>query len=94
MMVVRKDSNKVARIINNSLFDYIDRSLYKALAFDYIDISPAYPFLTSIRAWISLLFMEDGNEDVMHVFGIQMDLCEFANSKEEVLWLLDMLDWK
>ncbi|KAE9595279.1 putative F-box domain-containing protein [Lupinus albus] len=94
VMVVRKDSNKVARVINKSMFDYIDRSSYRALAFDYLDISPAYPFLSGIRAWISLLFMEDGNEDVMRVFGIQMDFCDVANSKEEVLWLLDMLDWK
>ncbi|MED6107595.1 hypothetical protein PIB30_095145 [Stylosanthes scabra] len=94
VMVGRKDSNKVARIINKSMFDYIDRSSYRALAFDYLDISPVYPFLSGIRAWISLLFMEDGNEEVIDVFGIQMDFCDVANSKEEVLWLLDMLDWK
>lgn len=94
VMVGRKDSNKVARIINKSMFDYIDRSSYRALAFDYLDISPSYPFLSGIRAWISLLFMEDRNEDLMNVFGIQMDFCDVANSKEEVLWLLDMLDWK
>jgi len=41
-----------------------------------------------------LLFMEEGSEDLMDVFGIQMDFCDVANSKEEVLWLLDMLDWK
>ncbi|XP_028797899.1 F-box protein At5g39250-like [Neltuma alba] len=90
----RKDSNKVARIINKSTFDYIDQSSYRALAFDYLDISPAYPFLSGIRAWISLLFMGDGNDGAMDVFGIQMDFCDVANTKEEVLWLLDMLDWK
>ena len=76
------------------MFDYIDRSSYRALAFDYLDIAPCYPFLSGIRAWISLLFMEDKKEDLMDVFGIQMDFCDVANSKEEVLWLLDMLDWK
>jgi len=94
VMVGRKDSKKVARIINKSMFDYIDRSSYRALAFDYLDIAPGYPFLSGIRAWISLLFMEDKKEDLMDVFGIQMDFCDVANSKEEVLWLLDMLDWK
>ncbi|XP_054808502.1 F-box protein At5g39250-like [Prosopis cineraria] len=94
VLVGRKDSNKVARIINKSMFDYIDQSSYKALAFDYLDISPVYPFLSGIRAWISLLFMEDGNEGSMDVFGIQMDFCDVANTKEEVLLLLDMLDWQ
>ncbi|KAK2413097.1 F-box protein [Trifolium repens] len=94
VMVGRKDTNKVARIINKSMFDYIDRSSYRALAFEYLDISPGYPFLSGIRAWISLLFTEVGSEDLMDVFGIQMDFCDVANSKEEVLWLLDMLDWK
>ncbi|KAI9120532.1 hypothetical protein K1719_007565 [Acacia pycnantha] len=94
VLVGRKDSNKVAHIINKSTFDYIDWSLYRALAFEYLDISPVYPFLSGIRAWISLLFMEDGNEGAMDVFGIQLDFCDVANSKEEVLWLLDMLDWK
>ncbi|AES77640.1 F-box protein At5g39250 isoform X1 [Medicago truncatula] len=94
VMVGRKDTNKVACIINKSMFDYIERSSYRALAYDYLDISPGYPFLPGIRAWISLLFMEEGSEDLMDVFGIQMDFCDVANSKEEVLWLLDMLDWK
>ncbi|KAL9297249.1 hypothetical protein ACSQ67_023145 [Phaseolus vulgaris] len=44
VMVGRKDSKKVARIINKSMFDYIDRSSYRALAFDYLDIAPCYPF--------------------------------------------------
>lgn len=96
VLVGRKDSNKVACIINKSMFDYIDRTAYRALAFDYLDFSSEYPFISGIRAWISLLFMEDGkgNEGVIDVFGIEMDFCDTANSKEEVLWLLDMLDWK
>ena len=36
VLVVRKDSNKVACIINKSMFDYIDRTAYRALAFDYL----------------------------------------------------------
>ena len=104
VMVGRKDSNKVARIVTKStvdcivvtksMFGYIDRSLHRAMGFDYLDISPCYPFVSRIRAWISLLFMEDKNEDLMDVFAIQMNFCDVANSKEEVLWLLDMLDWK
>ncbi|TQD70890.1 hypothetical protein C1H46_043576 [Malus baccata] len=47
-----------------------------------------------IWAWISLLFMDNGDEGVVDVFGIEMDFMDAANSKEEVLKLLDMLDWK
>ncbi|KAJ9147540.1 hypothetical protein P3X46_029690 [Hevea brasiliensis] len=94
VLVGRKDSNKVARVINRSMFDYIDRTAYRAMAFEYLDFSPVHPFIPGIRAWISLLFMEDGNEGVIDVFGIEMDFRDAANSREEVLWLLDMLDWK
>ncbi|CAN6708501.1 unnamed protein product [Malus baccata var. baccata] len=47
-----------------------------------------------IWAWISLLFMDNGDEGVVDVFGIEMDFMDAANSMEEVLKLLDMLDWK
>ncbi|EEF36300.1 F-box protein At5g39250 [Ricinus communis] len=94
VLVGRKDTNKVARVINRSVFDYIDRTAYRSMAFEYLDFSPAHPFVPGIRAWISLLFMEDGNEGVIDVFGIEMDFRDAANSREEVLWLLDMLDWK
>ncbi|KAF5725401.1 F-box protein [Tripterygium wilfordii] len=94
VLVGRRDSNKVACIISKSIFDYVDRTSYRALAYDYLDFSPCYPFLSGIRAWISVLFMEDGNEGVIDVFGIEMDFCDAASSKDEVLWLLDMLDWK
>lgn len=94
VLVGRKDSNRVACIINKSKFEYIDRTAHRAHAFEYLDFSPDYPFTSGIRAWISLRFLEDGNEGVLDVFGIEMDFCDAANSKEEVLWLLDMLDWK
>ncbi|CAK9186021.1 unnamed protein product [Ilex paraguariensis] len=94
VLVGRKDSKRVACIINKSVFEYIDRTAYRALAFDYLDFSPVYPFVSGIRAWISLLFMDHGSEGVIDVFGIEMDFCDAANSEEEVLWLLDMLDWK
>ncbi|KAL8475803.1 hypothetical protein ACS0TY_028456 [Phlomoides rotata] len=94
VLVGRKDSRKVACIINRSVFDYIDRSTYRAMAFDYLDFSPAHPFVSGIRAWISLLFMEHGNEGAIDVFGIELDFCDAANSEDQVLWLLDMLDWK
>lgn len=90
----RNDSQKVACIINKSRFDYIDRSTYRALAFDYLDFSPAHPFVSGIRAWISLLFMDHGSESLFDVFGIELDFCDAANSEDHVLWLLDMLDWK
>ncbi|KAK6928112.1 F-box domain [Dillenia turbinata] len=93
VLVNRKDSNKVACVISKSIFDYVDRMAYRALAFDYLDFSPVYPFISGIRAWISLLFIEDG-DGVIDVFGIEMDFCDAANSEEEVLWLLDMLDWE
>lgn len=94
VLVGRKDTHKVACIINKSMFDYIDRTAYRALAFDYLDFSPVYPFVSGIRAWISLLFLEVGNEGAIDVFGIEMDFCDAASSQDEVLWLLDMLDWK
>uniref|UniRef100_A0A2P2JW52 F-box protein At5g39250 n=1 Tax=Rhizophora mucronata TaxID=61149 RepID=A0A2P2JW52_RHIMU len=94
VLVGRKDTNKVACIINKSLFDYIDRTAYRALAFDYLTISPHHPFIPSIRAWVSLLFIDEGTESVVDVFGIELDFCDAANSREQVLWLLDVLDWK
>ena len=53
------------------------------MAFDYLEFSPVHPFISGARAWFSLLFNEDGNEGVIDVFGIEMDLCDTANSKEE-----------
>ncbi|XP_043707513.1 F-box protein At5g39250-like [Telopea speciosissima] len=94
VLVGRRDNNKVACIVNKSFFDYIDRTAYRALAFDYLDFSPVYPFISGIRAWVSLLFMEDGGDGVIDVFGFELDFCDVANSENEVLWLLDMLDWK
>ncbi|RVX06761.1 F-box protein [Vitis vinifera] len=52
VLVGRKDSKKVACIINKSMFDYIDRTAYRALAFDYLDFSPSIPsFLASGRGF-------------------------------------------
>jgi len=58
-----------------------------------LQFSPSYPFVSEIRAWFALLLVDaqDGNMDV---FGIEVDFCDAANSDSEVLWLLDMLDWK
>lgn len=94
VLVARKDSNAVACVINKSSFDYVDRTSYRAMAFDYLNFSPAHPFISGTRGWISLLFVENDNEGLLDVFGIEMDFCDTASSKEEVLWLLDMLDWK
>ncbi|KAJ6683991.1 hypothetical protein OIU85_007664 [Salix viminalis] len=54
----------------------------------------AHPFVPGIRAWISLLFTDDKNDSVIDVFGIEIDFCDAAKSRDEVLWLLDILDWK
>nr|XP_043616749.1 F-box protein At5g39250 [Erigeron canadensis]XP_043616750.1 F-box protein At5g39250 [Erigeron canadensis]XP_043616751.1 F-box protein At5g39250 [Erigeron canadensis] len=94
VLVARKDTNKVACLVHEAMFDYIERSTCRALAFEYLVFSPAHPFVSGIRAWISLLFMEQGDDGDIDVFGIEMDFSDIANSEEEVLWLLDMLDWK
>ncbi|ERM99943.1 hypothetical protein AMTRI_Chr10g224960 [Amborella trichopoda] len=93
VLVSRKDTNKIACIIENSRFDYVDRTAFRALAFDYLQFSPLYPFVSESRAWLSLLLVESCGGKV-DVFGIEMDFCDTANSEEEVLWLLDMLEWK
>ncbi|KAF9591534.1 hypothetical protein IFM89_004588 [Coptis chinensis] len=101
VLVGRKDTNKIACIVHRSFFSYMDRTAYRALAYDYLDFSPVHPFVAGIRAWISLLFLDGvsdgvkpGSDGLINVFGIAMDFCDVANSEEEVLWLLDMLDWK
>lgn len=95
VLVLRKDSNKVACIIDKSGFDYIDRTACRAQAFGYLDLSPSYPFVPEIRAWISFLFLDNGNnEGIVDVFGIELDFCDATNTEKGVLWLLDMLDWK
>ncbi|KAK4781402.1 hypothetical protein SAY86_015504 [Trapa natans] len=94
VLVRRKDSNAIACIMYKSLFDYVEWTSCRALAFDFLDFSPQYPFIADTRAWVSLFFIDDGSEGAMDVFGIEIDFCDSANSKEEVLWLLDMLDWK
>ncbi|GJT56075.1 F-box protein-like protein [Tanacetum coccineum] len=38
-----------------------------------------------IRAWIALLFLDDGNDDDIDVFGNEMDFYDAANSDEELL---------
>ncbi|CAL4931630.1 unnamed protein product [Urochloa decumbens] len=89
----RKDSNKMACIINKSTFDYIDSNAARALAYEYLRFSPGHPFISDIRAWMSLLFLYKGN-NIIEVFGIELDFCDAARSETEILWLLDMLDWK
>lgn len=93
LLVGRRDSDKVACIIDKSGFDYVDGPAYRALAYDYLQFSPSYPFVSEIRAWFALLLV-DAQDGKMDVFGIEVDFCDAANSDIEVLWLLDMLDWK
>ncbi|PKA59875.1 F-box protein [Apostasia shenzhenica] len=94
VLVSRCDTNKIACILNRALFDYIDRNSFRALAYDYLNFSPAHPFISGIRAWVSLLFLEVNNDNIIDIFGIEIDFCDAASSENEVLWLLDMLDWK
>uniref|UniRef100_A0A0E0KF67 F-box domain-containing protein n=1 Tax=Oryza punctata TaxID=4537 RepID=A0A0E0KF67_ORYPU len=89
----RKDTKKMACVINKSTFDYIDSNAARALAYEYLRFSPRYPFISDIRAWMSLLFLYKGT-NVIEVFGIELDFCDAARSETEILWLLDMLDWK
>ncbi|KAK8937978.1 F-box protein [Platanthera guangdongensis] len=94
VLVARSDTNKMACILNSALFDYIDRNAFRALAYDYLNFSPAHPFISGIRAWVSLLFLSVNNDNIVDVFAIEIDFCDAASSEDEVLWLLDMLDWK
>lgn len=90
----RKDTNQIARIMNHSLFGYVDGNAFRAMAFDYLKFAPGYPFISGIRAWVSFLFLANNNHSITDVFGIEIDFCDAARSENEVLWLLDMLDWK
>ncbi|KAG1359536.1 F-box protein [Cocos nucifera] len=94
VLVGRKDTNQIACIVRGSDFDYVDGSAFRALAYAYLNFSPGHPFISGIRAWVSLLFMANGNENAIDVFGIEIDFCDAAGNEREVLWLLDMLDWK
>ncbi|GLJ13120.1 hypothetical protein SUGI_0205670 [Cryptomeria japonica] len=97
LLVGRRDDDKVASIIDKSGFDYVDGPACRALTYDYLRFAPKYPFVSEIRAWIALLLVDsqdDKMDDKRDVFGIEVDFCDAANSDCEVLWLLDMLDWK
>ncbi|XP_020258083.1 F-box protein At5g39250 isoform X2 [Asparagus officinalis] len=94
VLVTRKDTDQIACILNKSMFDYVDGTAFRALAYDYLTFSPTHPFVSGIRAWVSLLFLANNSDSIIDVFGIEMDFCDAANSENEVLWLLDILDWK
>ncbi|XP_059318075.1 F-box protein At5g39250-like [Lycium ferocissimum] len=97
VFVERKDTKKVACLLNKSIFHNVYRTSYRALGFDeYLDFfSPLNLFVNlGVRAWISLLFMDYSNEAANDIFAIEMDFSYAAKSEDEVLWLLDMLDWK
>lgn len=94
VLVSRKDTDQVAQIVNQSHFGYVDGNAFRALAYDYLHFSPGHPFISGIRAWVSLLFMANNALRINDVFGIEIDFCDAASSENEVLWLLDMLDWK
>lgn len=79
--------------MDRSPFDYVDGPGYKAHAYDFLQFSPKYPFVYDVRAWLGLLLV-DAKADKMEVFGIELDFGEAADSDNEVLLLLDILDWK
>jgi hypothetical protein len=93
LLVRRRDQERVACIIDKSGFDYVDGPGYRAHAYDYLQISPLYPFVSEIRAWVALLLV-DGQSGQMEVFGIELDFTDAANNDNEVLCLLEILDWK
>ncbi|XP_022979540.1 F-box protein At5g39250-like [Cucurbita maxima] len=93
VLVRCKNSNKVAHIVNKSIFDYFDKMSCRAFCFDYLDFSHLYPFVSGIRAWVSLLFLDNENDGVVDVNGIVMDFCDVAKTKDEVLCLLYLLNW-
>lgn len=94
VLACRKDTDQIACILHRSIFDYIDGTAFKALAYDYLKFSPNHPFVSGIRAWVSLLFLSSNADSIFDVFGIEVDFRNAANSENEVLWLFDMLDWK
>ncbi|KAJ6847031.1 F-box protein isoform X1 [Iris pallida] len=94
VLVCRKDTDQVACILKRSMVGYIDGNAFKALAYDYLGFSSDHPFVSGIRAWVSLLFLSSSDDSVSDVFGIEVDFCDAAYSENEILWLLDMLDWK
>ncbi|KAJ3673111.1 hypothetical protein LUZ60_006485 [Juncus effusus] len=94
ILVNRNDSNKMACVVNKSVFDYVDVTASRALSYEYLRFSPRRPFVSDIRAWVSLLFVKGESVDLLEVFGVEIDFCDAATKENEVLWLLDMLDWK
>ncbi|KAJ4791582.1 F-box protein [Rhynchospora pubera] len=95
VLVARTDTDKMACIMHKSIFDYIDLTTSRALSYDYLKFSPRHPFVSDIRAWVSLLILTNGSIGMnMDVFGLEIDFCDVARSENEIIWLLDMLDWK
>ncbi|XP_023001983.1 F-box protein At5g39250-like [Cucurbita maxima] len=94
VIVGYKDSSKVAQIVNKSIFDYVDQTSCRVFYYDYLDFPHLYPLVSGIRVCISFLFLGNGNGGVADVSGIVMDFSDVAHTKEEVLCLLDLLDWK
>ncbi|KAG6581678.1 F-box protein, partial [Cucurbita argyrosperma subsp. sororia] len=94
VLVRCKNSNKGTQVVNKSVFDYFDKMSCRAFCFDYLDFSHLYPLVSGIRAWVSLLFLDNNeNDGVVDVNGIVMDFCDVAKTKDEVLWLFDLLNW-
>jgi F-box-like len=94
VLVSRRDTNKMACVANRAMFDYVDVTASRALAYEYLRFSPRRPFISDIRVWVSLLFLASGARASLEVFGIEIDFCDAATTEVEFLWLLDMLDWK
>ncbi|KAJ8497875.1 hypothetical protein OPV22_008427 [Ensete ventricosum] len=94
VLLARKDTNEMACIVNQSVFEYVDANAFHALAYDYPRFAAGHPFIAGVRAWVSLLFIANTYNNIVDVFGIEIDFRDVADSEIEVLWLLDMLDWK
>lgn len=94
ILVSRRDTNKMACVASRAIFDYVDVTASRALAYEYLRFSPRRPFISDIRVWVSLLFQAGGDHAILEVFGVEIDFCDAATTEVEFLWLLDMLDWK
>ncbi|KAL2619868.1 hypothetical protein R1flu_000073 [Riccia fluitans] len=94
LLVRRRDDHRVACIVDRSSFGYLDGHGNLAHAFDFLQISPRYPFVSQIRAWVALLLLNSVDGESQEVFGIELDFGDVANSDCELLCLLEILDWK
>ncbi|BBN15347.1 hypothetical protein MPTK1_6g18900 [Marchantia polymorpha subsp. ruderalis] len=94
LLVRRLDDERVACIVDKAGFDYVDGHGNLAHAYEYLQISPLYPFVSNIRVWVAMLLLNAGEGESQEVFGIELDFPDVASTDNELLCLLEILDWK